>query len=346
MARKSASKLGGFVTDPRSNAPPSSIDKPTLLGFYRAMLLIRRFEERAGQLYGMGLIGGFCHLYIGQEAIAVGMHAAKADGDEVITGYREHGHMLAAGIDAKAVMAELTGRAPGVSRGKGGSMHMFSTDAGFYGGHGIVGAQVSLGTGLALANRYRDDGRVAFVYFGDGAANQGQVYESFNMAELWRLPVVYVIENNQYAMGTSVERSSSETHLYRRGASFNIPGIEVDGMDVVAVREAGLAAAEHARSGKGPFILEMKTYRYRGHSMSDPGKYRTREEIDEVRKTRDPIEHLQERLEAEGLIDETGLKAIDAEVKAIVADAAEFARTAPEPDPAELYTDVYLEARA
>jgi pyruvate dehydrogenase E1 component alpha subunit len=274
------------------------------------------------------------------------MHAAKADGDEVITGYREHGHMLAAGIDAKAVMAELTGRAPGVSRGKGGSMHMFSTDAGFYGGHGIVGAQVSLGTGLALANRYRDDGRVAFVYFGDGAANQGQVYESFNMAELWRLPVVYVIENNQYAMGTSVERSSSETHLYRRGASFNIPGIEVDGMDVVAVREAGLAAAEHARSGKGPFILEMKTYRYRGHSMSDPGKYRTREEIDEVRKTRDPIEHLQERLEKEGLIDEAGLKAIDAEVKAIVADAAEFARTAPEPDPSELYTDVYLEARA
>jgi pyruvate dehydrogenase E1 component alpha subunit len=346
MARKSASELDGSEADALANAPPPSIDKAKLLGFYRTMLLIRRFEERAGQLYGMGLIGGFCHLYIGQEAIAVGMHAAKADGDEVITGYREHGHMLAAGIDAKAVMAELTGRAPGVSRGKGGSMHMFSTDAGFYGGHGIVGAQVSLGTGLALANRYRDDGRVAFVYFGDGAANQGQVYESFNMAELWRLPVVYVIENNQYAMGTSVERSSSETHLYRRGASFNIPGIEVDGMDVVAVREAGLAAAEHARSGKGPFILEMKTYRYRGHSMSDPGKYRTREEIDEVRKTRDPIEHLQERLEKEGLIDEAGLKAIDAEVKAIVADAAEFARTAPEPDPSELYTDVYLEARA
>jgi len=346
MARKSASELDGSEADALANAPPPSIDKPTLLGFYRAMLLIRRFEERAGQLYGMGLIGGFCHLYIGQEAIAVGMHAAKAEGDEVITGYREHGHMLAAGIDAKAVMAELTGRAPGVSRGKGGSMHMFSTDAGFYGGHGIVGAQVSLGTGLALANRYRDDGRVAFVYFGDGAANQGQVYESFNMAELWRLPVVYVIENNQYAMGTSVERSSSETHLYRRGASFNIPGIEVDGMDVVAVREAGLAAAEHARSGQGPFILEMKTYRYRGHSMSDPGKYRTREEIDEVRKTRDPIEHLQERLEKEGLIDEAGLKAIDGEVKAIVADAAEFARTAPEPDPAELYTDVYLEAHA
>jgi len=317
-----------------------------LLDYYRAMLLIRRFEERAGQLYGMGLIGGFCHLYIGQEAIAVGMHAAKREGDQVITGYREHGHMLAAGMTANSVMSELTGRAAGASKGKGGSMHMFSTDNAFYGGHGIVGAQVSLGTGLALANKYRDDGKVAFVYFGDGAANQGQVYESFNMAELWRLPAVYVIENNQYAMGTSVERSSSETHLFKRGASFNIPGAEVDGMDVVAVREAGLKAAEHARSGKGPFILEMKTYRYRGHSMSDPGKYRTREEIDDVRKTRDPIEHLRERLEADGAADEAAFKAIDAEVKAIVADSAEFARTAPEPDPSELYTDVYLEAAA
>jgi pyruvate dehydrogenase E1 component alpha subunit len=317
-----------------------------LLDYYRSMLLIRRFEERAGQLYGMGLIGGFCHLYIGQEAIAVGMHAAKRDGDQVITGYREHGHMLAAGMTANSVMAELTGRAAGASKGKGGSMHMFSTENAFYGGHGIVGAQVSLGTGLALANKYRDDGRVAFVYFGDGAANQGQVYESFNMAELWSLPAVYVIENNQYAMGTSVVRSSSETHLYRRGASFNIPGDEVDGMDVVAVRDAGLKAAEHARSGKGPFILEMKTYRYRGHSMSDPGKYRTREEIDDVRKTRDPIEHLRERLEADGAADEAAFKAIDAEVKGIVADAAEFARTAPEPEPAELYTDVYLEAAA
>ncbi len=324
-------------------AAPSTAD---LLDYYRSMLLIRRFEERAGQLYGMGLIGGFCHLYIGQEAIAVGMHAAKRDGDQVITGYREHGHMLAAGMSANSVMAELTGRAAGASKGKGGSMHMFSTASDFYGGHGIVGAQVSLGTGLALANRYRNDGRVAFVYFGDGAANQGQVYESFNMAELWSLPVVYVIENNQYAMGTSVVRSSSETHLYRRGASFNIPGAEVDGMDVVAVREAGLKAAEHARSGKGPFILEMKTYRYRGHSMSDPGKYRTREEIDDVRKTRDPIEHLRERLEADGAADEAAFKAVDAEVKVVVADSADFARTAPEPDPAELYTDVYLETAA
>jgi len=317
-----------------------------MLGFYRQMLLIRRFEERAGQLYGMGLIGGFCHLYIGQEAIAVGMQSIKQPGDQVITGYRDHGHMLACGMDPRAVMAELTGRAAGAAKGKGGSMHMFSTQADFFGGHGIVAAQVSLGTGLGLSNRYRDNGKVAFVYFGDGAANQGQVYESFNMAELWRLPVVYVIENNQYAMGTSVERSSSETHLFKRGASFNIPGLEVDGMDVLAVCDAGAKAAEHARSGKGPFILEMMTYRYRGHSMSDPAKYRTREEVDAVRKTRDPIDHLQGMLESGKLADEAALKAIDAEVKKIVADAAEFARTAPEPEPAELYADVYAEASA
>jgi len=341
MARSSASKASG-----KTGKAAAAATNQNLLDYYRQMLLIRRFEERAGQLYGMGLIGGFCHLYIGQEAVAVGMQAAKSPGDQVITGYREHGHMLAAGVDPRAVMAELTGRSSGVSRGKGGSMHMFDLAVDFYGGHGIVGAQVSLGTGLALANRYRGDGRVAFVYFGDGAANQGQVYESFNMAELWNLPVVYVIENNQYAMGTSVERASSQTHLYRRGESFNIKGAEVDGMDVMAVREAGLAAAEHARSGGGPFILEMKTYRYRGHSMSDPAKYRTREEVDEVRKTRDPIEHLQERLEAEGLADEASLRTIDAEVKAIVADAAEFARTAPEPDAAEQYTDVYAEVAA
>jgi len=302
-------------------------ERAALLEYYRQMLLIRRFEERAGQLYGMGLIGGFCHLYIGQEAIAVGMQAIKQDGDQVITAYRAHGHMLVCGV----------------AKGKGGSMHMFQTSADFYGGHGIVGAQVSLGTGLGLANSYRENGKVAFVYFGDGAANQGQVYESFNMAELWGLPVVYIIENNQYAMGTSVERSSSETHLYKRGVSFNIPGEEVDGMDVTAVREAGARAAAHARSGKGPYILEMKTYRYRGHSMSDPAKYRTREEVDAVRKTRDPIDHLRERLEEKGWADEAAIKLIDAEVKRIVADAAEFARTAPEPDPSELYTDVYLE---
>ena len=324
----------------------SDAGREELLKLYRKMLLIRRFEERAGQLYGMGLIGGFCHLYIGQEAVAVGVQSIKQDGDQIITGYRDHGHMLAAGMDPREVMAELTGRAGGSSKGKGGSMHMFSPKDDFYGGHGIVGAQVPLGTGLAFANRYRKNGKVSFTYFGDGAANQGQVYESFNMAELWRLPVVYVIENNQYAMGTSVERSSSETHLFKRGTSFNIPGEQVDGMDVLAVQAAAAKAAEHARSGKGPYILEMKTYRYRGHSMSDPAKYRTREEVDEIRKTRDPIDHVEEMLEAKGWADEATLKAVDAEVKRIVADAADFARTSPEPEPSELYTDVYTEARA
>ena len=332
-------KANGAGADPATG-------KDELLKYYRDMLLIRRFEERAGQLYGMGLIGGFCHLYIGQEAIAVGVEAVKQPGDEIITGYRDHGHMLACGMDPKAVMAELTGRAGGSSKGKGGSMHMFSTEADFYGGHGIVGAQVALGTGLALANRYRDNGKVSFTFFGDGAANQGQVYESFNMAQLWDLPVVYVIENNQYAMGTAIDRSSAETRLHKRGASFRIPGEEVDGMDVLAVKAATQKAADHARAGQGPYILEMKTYRYRGHSMSDPAKYRTREEVDEVRKTRDPIDHVEELLEKHGWADETALKAIDAEVKKIVADAAEFARTSPEPEPSELYTDVYTEQRA
>ncbi|MBI1683735.1 pyruvate dehydrogenase (acetyl-transferring) E1 component subunit alpha [Caulobacter hibisci] len=319
------------------------VGKEELLKFYQDMLLIRRFEERAGQLYGMGLIGGFCHLYIGQEAIAVGMQSIQHKGDQIITGYRDHGHMLAAGMDPKEVMAELTGRAGGSSRGKGGSMHMFDIETGFYGGHGIVGAQVALGTGLALANHYKGNGNVSYAYFGDGAANQGQVYESFNMAQLWKLPVVYVIENNQYAMGTSVERSASETAFHKRGVSFRIPGEEVDGMDVVAVREAGARASEHARSGQGPYILEMKTYRYRGHSMSDPAKYRTKEEVDEVKTTRDPIDHIKERLAAAG-VTEDDLKTVDGEVKRIVAEAAEFARTSPEPDPSELYTDVYLEA--
>ncbi len=332
--------------DRKSNGAADSIDKDQLLEFYRKMLLVRRFEERAGQLYGMGLIGGFCHLYIGQEAVAVGVQSVKEVGDQVITAYRDHGHMLVCGMDPKEVMAELTGRATGASRGKGGSMHMFSVEKDFFGGHGIVGAQVSLGTGLALANKYRDNGKVTFTYFGDGAANQGQVYESFNMAELWKLPVVYIIENNQYAMGTSIERSSSEVRLHKRGVSFNIPGEEVDGMDVLAVREAAEKAADHARSGKGPIILEMKTYRYRGHSMSDPMKYRTREEMEEVRKTRDPIEHVAQLLETHGWADEAALKAIDAEVKKTVMEAAEFARASPEPDPRELYTDVYLEAAA
>ena len=345
--RAAASKAPRSAAKPAVKAAPAKANGPSKqeqLGWYRDMLLIRRFEERAGQLYGMGLIGGFCHLYIGQEAIAVGVQSIQREGDSVITGYRDHGHMLAAGMDPREVMSELTGRATGSSHGKGGSMHMFDVAKGFFGGHGIVGAQVSMGTGLGFAHWYRGDGGVSFAYFGDGAANQGQVYESFNMAQLWKLPVVYVIENNQYAMGTSVERSSSETHLYKRGISFGIPGREVDGMDIEAVREAAAEAAEHARSGQGPFILEMKTYRYRGHSMSDPAKYRTRDEVDEVRKTRDPLDHFRDKLEKAGYGDEASFKAIDADVKKIVADAAEFARTAPEPEAKELYTDVYLEA--
>jgi pyruvate dehydrogenase E1 component alpha subunit len=318
--------------------------KDQLLQFYREMLLIRRFEERAGQLYGLGLIGGFCHLYIGQEAVAVGLQSAMTVGkDSVITGYRDHGHMLAYGIDPKVIMAELTGRAAGISRGKGGSMHMFSVDHGFYGGHGIVGAQVSLGTGLAFKHQYSNDGGVCLTYFGDGAANQGQVYESFNMAELWKLPVIYAIENNQYAMGTSVERSASEPLFYRRGESFRIPGIQVDGMDVLAVRGAAEEALEWTRSGKGPIILELKTYRYRGHSMSDPAKYRSREEVQDYREHRDPIDRAAKELEGMG-VKEDELKAFDKQIKDIVVEAAKFAEEAPEPDASELHTDVLVEA--
>ncbi|MCL6678016.1 pyruvate dehydrogenase (acetyl-transferring) E1 component subunit alpha [Sphingomonas sp. RG327] len=315
--------------------------KDELLNFYKEMLLIRRFEERAGQLYGLGLIGGFCHLYIGQEAVAVGLQSAMTVGkDSVITGYRDHGHMLAYGIDPKVIMAELTGRQAGISKGKGGSMHMFSVDHGFYGGHGIVGAQVPLGTGLAFAHKYRGDGGVCLAYFGDGAANQGQVYEAFNMARIWNLPVIYAIENNNYAMGTSVARSASEPNFYKRGESFRIPGIRVDGMDVLAVRGAAEMALEWVRE-KGPIILELMTYRYRGHSMSDPAKYRTREEVQEVREHRDPITHAEKELEKLGVKEEE-LKAIDKEIKEIVVEAAKFAEDAPEPDASELYTDVLV----
>jgi pyruvate dehydrogenase E1 component alpha subunit len=307
----------------------------------RQMLLIRRFEEKAGQMYGMGLIGGFCHLYIGQEAVVVGMQMAKRDGDQMITGYRDHGHMLACGMDPKGVMAELTGRRGGYSKGKGGSMHMFSREKNFYGGHGIVGAPAPIGTGLAFANKYRSNDNVCLTFFGDGAANQGQVYESFNMAELWKLPVVYVIENNRYAMGTAVTRSTAQTDLSKRGLSFNIPGVEVDGMDVRAVKAAGEEALAWCRAGKGPTIIEMMTYRYRGHSMSDPAKYRTKEEVDRVRTEHDPIEQVRARLLAKKWADEDELKKIDASVRAVVNEAAEFATNDPEPDPAELYTDVY-----
>ena len=310
---------------------------------YRDMLLIRRFEERAGQMYGMGLIGGFCHLYIGQEAVVVGMQTAFREGDTVVTGYRDHGHMLACGMDAKGVMAELTGREDGYSKGKGGSMHMFSKEKGFYGGHGIVGAQVSLGNGLGFAHKYREDGGCAFVYFGDGAANQGQVYESFNLASLWELPVVFVIENNQYGMGTSVNRAAAGESLHKRGEGFGIPGKAVDGMDITAVMREGADAASHARE-KGPIILEMETYRYRGHSMSDPAKYRSRDEVSKMREERDPIEALRKRVLDAGMMDEDAFKAIDKEVRDEVVQAAEFAQQSPEPAPSELYTDILLNA--
>jgi pyruvate dehydrogenase E1 component alpha subunit len=350
LVNKAAAKKASISTDAsKSNrerpAEPQSYEasQEEMLRFYRDMLLIRRFEERAGQLYGLGLIGGFCHLYIGQEAVAIGLQSALTPGkDSVITGYRDHGHMLAYGIDPNLIMAELTGRAAGISRGKGGSMHMFSTSHKFYGGHGIVGAQVSLGAGLAFGHKYSKDGGVCLAYFGDGASNQGQVYEAFNMAELWKLPIIFVIENNQYAMGTSVNRASAEDQLYRRGESFRIPGIQVDGMDVCAVRGAAEVALDWVRSGKGPVLLEMKTYRYRGHSMSDPAKYRSRDEVQSVRENSDPIDGAKEALLAMG-VTEDAFKAIDKDIRSIVSAAADFAESSPEPELSELYTDVLVE---
>ena len=326
--------------------PPKSVinDKPSreiLEQLYEQMILIRRFEEKAGQLYGMGHIGGFCHLYIGQEAVVVGMQSMAEEGDSVVTSYRDHGHMLACGMESRGVMAELTGRKDGYSRGKGGSMHMFSREKNFYGGHGIVAAQVPIGAGLAFAHKYKGDGGVNMAYLGDGAANQGQVYETFNMAALWTLPVVFVIENNQYGMGTSVARAAAGQDLADRGKAYGILGLQVDGMDVLAVRAAAREALEHCRSGKGPFILEMKTYRYRGHSMSDPAKYRTRDEVDAMRKQHDPIEQLRDLLLREGA-DEAGLKQIDQKVKSVVSEAADFALASPEPDAEDLYTDILI----
>ena len=341
-ATKSIKRVPGR---PPKNAAIARPDTAAMLGLYEEMLLIRRFEEKAGQLYGMGMIGGFCHLYIGQEAIVVGMQSIAKEGDSVITSYRDHGHMLACGMSADGVMAELTGRRDGYSKGKGGSMHMFSRDKHFYGGHGIVAAQVPIGLGLAFAHQYKEDGGVALTYFGDGAINQGQVYESFNMAALWDLPLVFIIENNQYGMGTSVSRAAAGRALADRGKAYGIPGMQVDGMNVLTVREAGAEAMAYCRAGKGPYILEMQTYRYRGHSMSDPAKYRTREEVDAMRKQRDPIDTLREILTAEGVENDT-IKTIDAEVKAVVSKAADFAQASPEPDPAELWTDILIEGRA
>ena len=325
----------------RNSASKPNISAEELLSYYKDMLMIRRFEEKAGQLYGMGLIGGFCHLYIGQEAVVVGLEAAAEEGDKRITSYRDHGHMLAAGMNPDGVMAELTGRVGGYSKGKGGSMHMFSKEANFYGGHGIVGAQVPLGAGLAFADKYQENDRVTFTYFGDGAANQGQVYETFNMAALWDLSVIFVIENNQYAMGTSQQRSTSSPDIYTRGAAFGIPGEAADGMDVLAVKAAGDRAVAHCRSGKGPYILEIKTYRYRGHSMSDPAKYRTREEVQKMREERDAIEYVRSLLLTGKHASEDDLKSIDKEVKAIVNASADFAKESPEPDLDELWTDIY-----
>ena len=339
-----AQQVNAKVNDmPRPEAGPvPDLPREAELKAYRDMLLIRRFEERAGQLYGMGFIGGFCHLYIGQEAVVTGLQLASKPGDQVITTYRDHGHMLACDMDPKGVMAELTGRKGGLSKGKGGSMHMFSKEKHFYGGHGIVGASVPLGAGLAFANKYRGNENVCWCYFGDGAANQGQVYETFNMAKLWHLPVIFVIENNRYAMGTSIERSAATTDFSQRGRSFDIPGEQVDGMDVRAVAAAGRRVAAWVRAGNGPFILEMQTYRYRGHSMSDPAKYRTREEVDKVREERDPIERVRLRLIERKWASEDDLKKIDAEVREIILAAAEFAQKDPEPDPSELWTDVVL----
>ncbi len=344
MATENAGADTGKTTSRRrSTRKPALPDADTLFTYYRDMLLLRRFEEKAGQLYGMGLIGGFCHLYIGQEAVAVGIQYALEPGDTVITGYRDHGHMLATGMEPGRVMAELTGRIDGYSKGKGGSMHMFARDKGFYGGHGIVAGQVPLGAGLAFAHKYREDGGVTVCYFGDGAANQGQVYETFNMAALWNLPIVFVIENNRYAMGTSQKRAAAGQHLYERGTAYGIPGSEVDGMDVLAVRAAADEAVAHARAN-GPVILEALTYRYRGHSMSDPAKYRTKEEVQEMREQRDPIEQLKRTMIDGGVAEEERLKALDKEIRGIVNDAARFAQDSPEPDPEELWTDVLVEA--
>ncbi len=319
---------------------PANFTKEQELAAYRMMLHIRRFEEKAGQLYGMGFIGGFCHLYIGQEAVIAGLQLNLKEGDQLITGYRDHAHMIACGMSDRGIMAELTGRRGGLSKGKGGSMHMFSKEKNFYGGHGIVGAQVSLGTGLAFANKYRGNDNVSLTFFGDGAANQGQVYESFNMAALWKLPVVYVIENNRYAMGTSVSRASAQTDFSQRGLSFGIPGVQVDGMDVRAVQSAGEMAVKHCRDGLGPVILEMQTYRYRGHSMSDPAKYRSKDEVQKMRSDHDPIEQVRERLLEKKWASEDDLKEIDKQVREIVADAADFAQSDPEPDASELWSDI------
>ena len=344
MAKKKNPSMAKKKNPPRSKKAVREIAPEKQIELFKEMLLIRRFEEKAGQLYGMGLIGGFCHLYIGQEAVVVGMQEAITPKDSVITSYRDHGHMLACGMDPRGVMAELTGRVGGYSRGKGGSMHMFSKEKNFYGGHGIVAAQVPIGTGVAFAHKYRKNKNVSLTYLGDGAINQGQVYEAFNMAALWKLPVIYIIENNQYGMGTSVQRSSASKDLFVRGEPYGIPGEQVDGMAVSTVLKAGKKAVAHCRAGKGPYILEMMTYRYRGHSMSDPARYRSRDEVSKVREERDPIERMKGHLLKEKIADEPSLKKIDTDIKHVVLDAAEYAQNSPEPEPSDLYTDILVES--
>ena len=339
-AKKSQPLKQAAISKTSAAAAPSKLPKEKLLAMFREMLLIRRFEEKAGQLYGMGLIGGFCHLYIGQEAVVTGIQAAAQKNDAVITTYRDHAHMIACGMDPKGIMAELTGRTGGFSKGKGGSMHMFSVEKQFFGGHGIVGANVPLGTGMAFAQKYKGTNAITMTYFGDGASNQGQVYESFNMASLWQLPVIFIIENNEYAMGTSTKRHAADTHLYKRGEAFGIPGVQVNGMDVLEVYEASKKVIEHVRSGKGPYLMEVKTYRYRGHSMSDPAKYRSKEEVEDYKENRDPINQFRKYLEKEGVGSEAVFKKIEDEVKALVNEAAEFAKESPEPDATELWTDI------
>lgn len=333
------------VRNPYNDEVPMNQKKQSaaeLIKYYEQMLLIRRFEERSGQLYGMGLIGGFCHLYIGQEAVIVGLQSCTQPQDTTITGYRDHGHMLACGMDPKGVMAELTGRSTGYSKGKGGSMHMFNREKNFFGGHGIVGAQVSLGTGMALGHKYKGDNGVCLTYVGDGGINQGQIYESFNMAALWKLPVVYIVEDNGYAMGTSVARGSANGEFHKRGEAYGIPGRVVDGMDLAAVQEAGNWALDYTRGGNGPTLLHIKTYRYRGHSMSDPANYRTKEEVEKVRQDHDPIETFRTHILGQKITTEDELKVIEKRIKEIVAEAAAFATESPEPDPTELYTDILI----
>lgn len=322
-------------------AQTSGLPASTYKMWYEKMLLMRRFEEKAGQLYGQQKIRGFCHLYIGQEAVVAGMLSAMQQGDKVITAYRDHAHALGLGIPAKEVMAELYGKETGCTKGKGGSMHMFSKEHNFYGGHGIVGAQIPLGAGIAFAEKYKNTGHICFTFMGDGAVRQGALHETFTMSMLWKLPVVFICENNRYGMGTAVERTTNVPDLYKIGLAYDMPSFQVDGMDCEAVHAAMSDAAARAREGI-PTFLEIKTYRYKGHSMSDPAKYRTREEVEEY-KHKDPIEHIAGIILSRGIADQAWLDQVAEKVKAEVEEAVQFSEESPWPDPSELYKDIYVE---